>query len=177
MATWVVGGAGTGGAVDAGAVAEGETDSAAGATGGVGASGDGVGAEVCPATMAGAATATGNTVTGGRGRTGAVCTGTGVAGNCGVPTITSCGDGPTALTCSCRVVPGGRVWGNCAVMTMSPILSATMPSAVLPMTIASSTCPGLNGTTAAAADATTFGSWGWIDVTIRRACRIRVNAR
>jgi hypothetical protein len=52
-------------------------------------------------------------------------------------------------------------------MTISPILSATVPSGALPSTSASSTCPGLNSAVAAAAAATTFGSWGWIDGNIR----------
>ena len=50
-----------------------------------------------------------------------------------------------------KVVPGGKVCGNCALMTKSPTLSAVRPSGVLPSTTASSTCPGLNSDGSAAA--------------------------
>jgi hypothetical protein len=115
---------------------------------------------------------------GGNGRTGAGWTGSTLAGSCGVSTITNCGAGPAAFTCSCSVVPGGSACGSCTLMTTSPILRAVSPSGALPTTSASSSCPGLNSpAVAAAAEATTLGSWGWIEATIARACRIRVNAR
>ena len=84
--------------------------------------------------------------------------GTGAAetGTCGVPIIASCGVAPARTTCSCNVVPAGSCWGNCAVMTRSPTLSAVMPSAVLPRTVASSACPGLNTGGSAAVRAAAF---------------------
>ena len=111
----------------------------------IGAGTNGVGATVGPGAMATAfgATSAASISTGisptGTG-IGAAC---GMTGTCGCPTIASCGVAPPLVTCNCSAVPAGKP-GNCALMTISPIRSAVMPSGSLPSTIASSTCPGVN---------------------------------
>jgi hypothetical protein len=127
-ATSEPGGATTGGDGWATTTLPGSTGAAAGDAGGAaaGADGDGwtsiaAGTIACPCGRVS-----------GRGAAGCVA-----AGNWGGVSNTNCGCGPPVLTCS--VVPGGRVWGSCALISRSPTLSVVMPSAVLPTTTASST--------------------------------------
>lgn len=97
----------------------------------------------------GIVTITGSGNTGGKGKD---C-GT-LAGSAGGATMANCGAAPPAFTCNCSIVPGGSACGSCALTTASPMRSAVSPSAVLPSTNASSTCPGCNATVGAAARAT-----------------------